>query len=104
MGTHGWRPIGSGSDYAVFLDHFGVASIDFYFTRIDGNKQIAHYGQYHSVYDSFDWMSKFGAGDAGAGKPKQAFEYMSTGAKIWGVLALRLADARILPFNHSTQA
>lgn len=99
-----WEPIGSGSDYTVFLDHFGVASMDFAFARVGAQGDLVQYGQYHSVYDSFDWISRFGAGGTGPGKAKQAFAYMKAGAEVWGLLTLRLADAKVLPFNHSAQA
>lgn len=102
--TKSWEPIGSGSDYAVFLDHFGVASMDFEFKRVGALGKNAPYGQYHSVYDSFDWISRFGAGGEGAGKPKQAFEYMRAAARVWGLLAIRFADADVLPFNHTAQS
>ena len=47
--------LGSGSDYTVFLDNLGVASIDFAFSGA--------YGVYHSVYDSFAWMATEGDPD-----------------------------------------
>lgn len=86
--------LGSGSDYAVFLDHFGIPSLDFELSK------PATYGQYHSIYDSFDWMDAYGGRD---GEPGSAFELMAFGAKIWGLLALRLADAHILPLDHVIQ-
>lgn len=87
--------LGSGSDYAVFLDHLGIPSIDFSF-----GKRAAMYGQYHSVYDSFAWMDKFGGVD---GKPGSAFEIMEFSAKIWGLLAMRLATAEVVPLDHIGQ-
>ncbi len=48
--------LGSGSDYTVFLDHLGVASLDFGFQVLNG--------VYHSVYDSFRWMGEV-PGDPG---------------------------------------
>jgi len=94
-----WQVLGSGSDYTVFLDHFGVPSVDFEFTRTDANGRETSYGQYHSVYDSFDWMKNFGGGG-----PGQAFKYMRAAAQVWGLLGLRLADRPLAPFNHSRQA
>ena len=38
-------PLGSGSDYTVFIDKLGIMSADLSFG--DG------YGAYHSVYDSY---------------------------------------------------
>jgi N-acetylated-alpha-linked acidic dipeptidase len=76
--------LGSGSDYTVFLNHLGVPSMDLTF---DGP-----YGVYHSAYDSHEWMSRFG--DPG-------FAYHAAMARLWGVMALRLANADVLPFDYS---
>jgi len=57
------------------------------------------YGVYHSIYDSYDWMNNYG-GDQGVGS---CFELMSFGAKIWGVLGMRLADSDVLPFDQREQ-
>jgi N-acetylated-alpha-linked acidic dipeptidase len=53
------------------------------------------YGVYHSQYDDFYWMSHFG--DPG-------FHYHATLSTIWGMMALRLANARIYPFDHEAYA
>lgn len=81
------RRLGSGSDYTIFLNFLGVpiANISF-----DGP-----YGVYHSIYDNFYWMSKFG--DPG-------FRYHVAMADLWGRMALRLANADILPFKLSDYA
>ena len=79
--------LGSGSDYTPFLQHLGVAALDMGFG--------GDYGVYHSAYDSFTWMSKFG-------DPK--FEYHPTAARLWGTIALRLADAPALPFDYAEYA
>lgn len=79
--------LGSGSDYTPFLQHLGVPSIDMGFG--------GDYGVYHSAYDSFHWMEKFG-------DPK--FEYHTAAAQIWGTVALRLADAPALPFDYADYA
>jgi N-acetylated-alpha-linked acidic dipeptidase len=49
-------PLGSGSDYTVFLQRLGVASSDsgFGFTPSDA---IYHY---HSIYDSQAWQERYG--------------------------------------------
>jgi N-acetylated-alpha-linked acidic dipeptidase len=44
--------LGFGSDYVPFLQHIGVSSIGLHFS--------GDYGVYHSNYDSFHWMEKFG--------------------------------------------
>ena len=48
------------------------------------------YGVYHSMYDDFYWMNRFG--DPG-------YRYHTLMAQLWGVLALRLANADVLPFD-----
>ena len=75
--------LGSGSDYTPFLQHLGIASTDMGFG--------GDYGVYHSSYDSFYWMDKFG--DPG-------FVYHVAAAQLWGTLALRLAEADALPFDY----
>ncbi|MFL6228488.1 MAG: M28 family metallopeptidase [Pyrinomonadaceae bacterium] len=79
--------LGSGSDYTPFLQHLGVTSLDMGFS--------GDYGVYHSAYDSFTWMSKFG-------DPK--FEYHVAAAQIWGTISMRLADAAGVPFDYSDYA
>ena len=75
--------LGSGSDFTPFLQHVGIASINLGF---GGEEQ---YGQYHSIYDSFDHYTRFG--DPG-------FDYGVALAKTAGRLSLRLANAEVLPF------
>ncbi|TPX33918.1 hypothetical protein SmJEL517_g03382 [Synchytrium microbalum] len=79
------RGLGSGSDYVAFLQHAGVASIDLGFT--------GSYGVYHSNYDSFTWMSKYG---------DPTWEYHVAAAEIMGLLTLRIATSPILPFDPTT--
>jgi N-acetylated-alpha-linked acidic dipeptidase len=81
------RILGSGSDYTVFFNHIGVPSVDISFE--------GPYGVYHSVYDGFVWMDRFG--DPG-------FQYHATVARLWGVLALRLANADVLPLDFAPYA
>jgi N-acetylated-alpha-linked acidic dipeptidase len=87
-GTRGDDPpvlvLGSGSDYTVFLNHLGIPSMDFTF---DGP-----YGVYHSAYDSHAWMTR-------VGDPE--FAYHAAMARLWGVMALRLANAEVLPFDYA---
>ena len=75
--------LGSGSDYTVFFNHIGVPSADLVF---DGP-----YGVYHSLYDSHEWMTRIG--DPG-------FRYHAAMARLWGLLALRLANADVLPLDY----
>ncbi|HEX6043039.1 MAG TPA: M28 family metallopeptidase [Pyrinomonadaceae bacterium] len=79
--------LGSGSDYTPFLQHLGIASTDMGFG--------GDYGVYHSSYDSFHWMDKFG--DPG-------FVYHVAAAQVWGTLALRLVEADGLQFDYTDYA
>ncbi|MEK6299078.1 MAG: M28 family metallopeptidase [Acidobacteriota bacterium] len=79
--------IGSGSDHTVFLNHLGIPTVGLQF---DGP-----YGVYHSMYDDFYWMNQFG--DPG-------YRYHTLCAQVWGVLALRLANANVLPFDFAFYA
>jgi N-acetylated-alpha-linked acidic dipeptidase len=79
--------IGSGSDYTVFLNFVGMPVLGLQF---DGP-----YGVYHSAYDDFFWMNHFG--DPG-------YRYHTLMSQLWGVLALRLANADLLPFDFASYA
>ena len=80
-------PLGSGSDYTVFIDHLGIPSFDFGFS--------GGYGVYHSVYDNFRWMEKYGDPE---------FLYHAAAARLWGLMAMRLANAEVVPLRFSTYA
>jgi N-acetylated-alpha-linked acidic dipeptidase len=79
--------IGSGSDHTVFLNHLGIPTIGLEF---DGP-----YGVYHSMYDNYYWMSN--VGDPG-------YRYHTLMSVLWGVVALRLANADALPFDFEFYA
>src|SRR6266852_2088193 len=79
--------LGSGSDHTVFLNHLGRPVINLGFT--------GDYGVYHSMYDDHFWMSHIG---------DPAFEYHVALTRIWGLVALRLANADILPFDFGFNA
>jgi N-acetylated-alpha-linked acidic dipeptidase len=79
--------IGSGSDHTVFLNFIGMPVLGLGF---DGD-----YGVYHSAYDDFYWMNHFG--DPG-------YKYHTLMSQLWGVTALRLANADLIPFDFATYA
>ena len=79
--------IGSGSDHTVFLNFIGMPVLGLGF---EGD-----YGVYHSAYDDFYWMNHFG--DPG-------YKYHTLMSQLWGVTALRLANADLLPFDFATYA
>ncbi len=75
--------LGSGSDYTVFLQHLGVPSADI--------GSSGPYGVYHSVFDNFAWFKKFGDPD---------FRYEQEMARVYGLEALRFAQADVLPYDY----
>ena len=77
--------LGSGSDYTVFIDHLGVASLNLGFSGEGGGG-----GVYHSIYDDFYWYTHFSDTD---------FVYGRALAQIAGTAMVRLADADLLPFQ-----
>jgi N-acetylated-alpha-linked acidic dipeptidase len=79
--------LGSGSDYTVFLNFLGVPVADMTYT--------GPYGVYHSLYDNHLWVQKFG--DPG-------FLRQTAMARLWGVMALRLANADVVPLDYRATA
>jgi N-acetylated-alpha-linked acidic dipeptidase len=77
-------PLGSGSDYTVFLDRLGIPSTDFRFSGANGF--------YHSAYDDFTMMERF---------TDRMFLYHAAAARYWGLVLTRFADATGLPLHYS---
>jgi len=77
--------LGSGSDFGSFLEHLGIASLNLGFAGEDDQG-----GVYHSRYDSFDHYVRFGDPD---------FSYGVTLSKVAGHIALRIANADVLPMR-----
>jgi len=78
--------VGDVKDYAVFINHLGISSINL---RFDG-----HYGLRDTVYDNVYALEELGDGAP----------YISTLAQLAGLLALRLADEVLVPYNHTFAA
>jgi N-acetylated-alpha-linked acidic dipeptidase len=74
--------IGAGSDYTVFLNFLGVPIVDM---RFQGP-----YPVYHSAYDTHDWVVQIDPG----------FRRHAELTRIWAVLAMRLANADLVPLDH----
>ena len=81
------KGLGAGSDYVAFQDLAGTSSLDMGFS--------GEPFPYHSCYDNFDWMDKFG--DPG-------FQYHKAIAQIWALLILDMADKPMLPFDLTVYA
>jgi N-acetylated-alpha-linked acidic dipeptidase len=74
---------GGGSDFAGFYNHLGIPILEWGFGGPGG--------VYHSQYDSYAWMSKFG-------DPK--FEYHAAAARVGTAMMLRIANADVLPYDY----
>ncbi|KAJ9540486.1 hypothetical protein OSB04_026992 [Centaurea solstitialis] len=75
------------SDFAPFLHHAGVPSVDLYYGK--------DFPVYHTAFDSYDWMVKHG---------DPFFHRHVAVASVWGLLGLHLADDPIIPFNYLSYA
>ena len=74
---------GGGSDFAGFYNHLGIPIADWGFGGPSG--------VYHSAYDSYHWMTKFG---------DPTFEFHAANARIGTAALLRIANAEILPYDY----
>jgi N-acetylated-alpha-linked acidic dipeptidase len=74
---------GGGSDFAGFYNHLGVPIAEWGFGGAGG--------VYHSQYDDFAWMSRFG---------DTSFAYHAAAARIAAAMVLRFANADILPYDY----
>lgn len=83
--------MGSGSDFTAFQDYAGIPCVDMGF---QGGPDTPVY-HYHSNYDSASWMDAFG--DPG-------FHYHATVARLWALLAARIAETPVVQFNATDYA
>jgi N-acetylated-alpha-linked acidic dipeptidase len=82
--------LGSGSDYTVFLDHLGIASLNLGYGGEDPDNS-----EYHSIYDDFYFYTHF---------MDPNFHYGRALAQTAGTMVMRMADADILPFQFTDLA
>ncbi len=75
---------GSGSDFAAFVDHLGIASMELGFGGEDRG------GTYHSAYDTPWFIEHFGDKESLYGKAL---------ADTAGTLVMRFADADVMPYD-----
>jgi len=83
--------MGSGSDFTAFQDFAGVPSLDVGFSS-GATDAVYHY---HSNYDSFHWMEKYG--DPG-------FLYHRAMAQVVGLVTAQLADLPLISFRAKDYA
>ncbi len=74
---------GGGSDFAGFYNHLGIPIAEWGFGGAGG--------VYHSQYDDFTWMSRFG---------DSTYAYHAAAARIGAAMLLRLANADVLPYDY----
>jgi N-acetylated-alpha-linked acidic dipeptidase len=79
--------LGSGSDFTPFLQHVGVPSTDI--------GSSGPYGVYHSTFDDYAWYVQ---------NADPHFVYLQEMARVFGLEALRMADADVLPYDYVTYA
>jgi N-acetylated-alpha-linked acidic dipeptidase len=79
--------LGSGSDFTPFLQHVGVPSTDI--------GSGGPYGVYHSVFDNYAWFTQ---------NADPHFLYLQEMARVFGLEALRMADADVLPYDYVAYA
>src|SRR5204863_8486920 len=68
---------------AGFYNHLGIPIADWGFS--------GESGMYHSQYDDFAWMSRFG---------DPSFAYHATAAGMGAAMVLRLANADVVPCDY----
>ncbi|MGC9159020.1 MAG: M28 family metallopeptidase [Terracidiphilus sp.] len=79
--------LGSGSDYTPFFQHAGVPATDI--------SSEGPYGVYHSVFDDYAWFVQ---------NADPHFLYLQQMARVFGLEAVRMADADVLPYDYTAYA
>jgi N-acetylated-alpha-linked acidic dipeptidase len=85
------KALGSGADFVAFQDHIGVPTLSVEFIGANGYG----YGTYHSNYDSRAYVERIA--DPG-------FAQGAVLAQVLGTLAVRMANADVLPFRFGPYA
>ena len=78
--------LGSGSDYTTFLHHAGIASVNVSIGGEGGG------GSYHTLYDTVENYERF---------VDPGYVYGVVMAQVTGRATLRMANARLLPFDFT---
>eukprot|EP01080_Neovahlkampfia_damariscottae_P009295 gene9295-1383_t len=80
--------VGGGSDFTPFFHHLGISVIDLSF------KQTHPHGTYHSIYENYDYYSKY---------VDPNFDACFTMSKMMGLILLKLSTNHLLNFELSEQ-
>lgn len=81
---------GDGSDFATFIHHAGIPSLDLGFSGEEGKGS-----SYHSIYDDYAWYVKNSDGK---------FVYGRALSQLAGTAVMRMADAELLPYDFTDYA
>jgi N-acetylated-alpha-linked acidic dipeptidase len=76
---------GGGSDFAGFYNHLGIPHSDWGMGGTGG-------GVYHSLYDSFEWLTRFA---------DPQFKYHTAQARVATAMMMRMANADVLPYDYA---
>jgi len=85
------EPAGCGSDDCGIIHHGGVATLDISFSFSNNEYEAV----YHSNYDSYYWMHKFG---------DPSFQFHAALCKVFGSFAIEMADQLVIPLNLTEYA
>lgn len=81
------QPLGTGSDYKGLQHNIGVPCMDTRYTH--DNKTLGD-PMYHTVYETFALVDEI---------YDRGFKYHSAVTALWGDLAVKLAESKVLPFS-----
>ncbi|GAA5884155.1 hypothetical protein JCM6882_002158 [Rhodosporidiobolus microsporus] len=84
--------LGSGSDFTVFLQRLGLASLSLGYAPNGKTDPVYHY---HSNFDDAYWMDRFG---------DPQFKHHEAVAKLLGLAAVRLVEEGVVPINTTAYA
>ncbi|XP_071816862.1 putative N-acetylated-alpha-linked acidic dipeptidase [Apostichopus japonicus] len=91
----GIHDLGSGSDYAPFLQVVGVSAVDYTFVHDKATIPISPYPMYHSVYETYELVKNFYDPD---------FYYHQASSRLFAEMLRDLADSKIIPLNCAVYA
>ncbi|XP_062588973.1 N-acetylated-alpha-linked acidic dipeptidase 2-like [Saccostrea cucullata] len=83
-------PLGSGSDFASFIQQIGLPSVDLSYTFDKEKYKIASYPLYHSKYETFYAVDEI---------LDPGFQFHKAVGQVWAEFARNLADSLIIPFD-----